>query len=254
MPVLSSTAAQDPVGLLSVRHLEKSYNGRPAVRDISFDIESGICFGLLGPNGAGKTTTIEIMEKILEPDRGQVHYRGKVRTQEFNQEVGIQFQQTQLMGYLTVEETLKTFAAFYRWPLPVSDVMSMCRLNEIKDQMNDKISGGQRQRLLLGLALINDPTLIFLDEPSTGLDPQSRLNVWHIIREVKSKGKTIVLTTHYMEEAQSLCDRVAIMDRGQIIEQGSPKALIREHCKDLEPEEQNLESVFLKLTGKHLRE
>jgi len=243
----------NPSGLLSVRHLEKSYNGSPAVRGVSFDIHQGTCFGLLGPNGAGKTTTIEIMENILDPDKGEVVYRGAARTRQFNQEVGIQFQQTQLLGYLTVGETLKTFAAFYRAPLPMAEVMAMCRLEEIRDQMNDKISGGQRQRLLLGLALINDPVLIFLDEPSTGLDPQSRINVWHIIREIKSKGKTIVLTTHYMEEAHNLCDRVAIMDRGQIIEDGSPGDLIGAHCKDLAPAEQNLESVFLKLTGKHLR-
>ena len=254
MPVSSLKKPVNRSGLLSVRNLEKSYNGRPAVRGVSFDIESGTCFGLLGPNGAGKTTTIEIMEKILEPDTGAVLYKGDARTRQFNQEVGIQFQQTQLLGYLTVAETLKTFAAFYRAPLPAEKIMTLCRLGEIKDQMNDKISGGQRQRLLLGLALINDPTLIFLDEPSTGLDPQSRINVWHIIREVKSKGKTVVLTTHYMEEAQNLCDRVAIMDRGRIIETGSPGALIRAHCKDLAPGEQNLESVFLKLTGKHLRE
>lgn len=244
----------NPSALLSVRNLKKSYNGRPAVRDISFDIDRGTCFGLLGPNGAGKTTTIEIMEHILDPDEGEVLYRGGPRTPEFRQEVGIQFQQTQLLGYLTVEETLKTFAAFYRSPLPVADVMAMCRLEEIRNQMNDRISGGQRQRLLLGLALVNDPRLIFLDEPSTGLDPQSRINVWTIIRDVKSKGKTIVLTTHYMEEAQNLCDRVAIVDRGRIIESGAPRDLILTHCSGLAPEERNLESVFLKLTGKHLRD
>ena len=243
-----------PSALLSVRHLKKSYNGHPAVRDISFDIRAGSCFGLLGPNGAGKTTTIEIMEKIMEPDQGEVFYRGTRRTGQFNQVVGIQFQQTQLMAYLTVAETLKTFAAFYRQPLDVDEVISMCRLEEIKDRMNDKISGGQRQRLLLGLALINDPELIFLDEPSTGLDPQSRHNVWEIIRRVNGRGRTIVLTTHYMEEAQNLCDTVAIMDKGQIIESGPPADLIQKHCPDTASQDRNLESVFLKLTGKNLRE
>lgn len=242
----------DPI--LSVRNLKKAYNGNPAVREISFDIPPGTCFGLLGPNGAGKTTTVEIMEKILEPDRGEVLYRGAPRTGQFSQEIGIQFQQTQLMDYLTVAETLKTFAAFYRRPLEVEAVVSMCRLEEIRDRMTDKLSGGQRQRVLLGLALVNDPELIFLDEPSTGLDPQARLNVWEIIRQVKSRGRTVVLTTHYMEEAQHLCDTVAIMDRGRIIESGSPRDLIQKHCPDMDAQDRNLESVFLKLTGKHLRE
>lgn len=238
--------------ILTVEHLVKSYNGVPAVRDISFEIPEGSCFGLLGPNGAGKTTTIEIMENILDPDGGQICYRGRPRTREFNQEIGIQFQQTQLLGYLTVAETLSTFAAFYRSSLPLERIVSLCNLEEIRDRMNDRVSGGQRQRLLLGLALINNPRLVFLDEPSTGLDPGSRQTVWQIIQDIKSRGKTVVLTTHYMEEAQRLCDTLLIMDRGKIIASGSPAALIKEHCRGMAPALQNLESVFLKLTGKHL--
>lgn len=239
--------------IIQVKNLVKRYNGKTAVDSISFCIPQGSCFGILGPNGAGKTTTVEIMEDIIEPDAGDVLYKGCVRKKNFNQEIGIQFQQTELLSFLTVQETLKTFSAFYHTHLPVADVIDLCMLNDIKNNLNNKISGGQRQRLLLGLALLNDPELVFLDEPSTGLDPQARQNVWQIIRELKQKGKTIVLTTHYMEEAQTLCDIIAIMDRGQIIEQGSPVQLIETHCHG-EDCPQNLESVFLKLTGKHLRE
>nr|NJM04155.1 ABC transporter ATP-binding protein [Desulfobacula sp.] len=239
--------------MIEVRSLEKKYNGRKAVDGISLAIARGSCFGLLGPNGAGKTTTVEMMENILPQDAGVILYKGRERDRTFNQEIGIQFQHTELLAYLTVEETLKTFAAFYHKHLPVEDVIRMCMLDNIRKSMNEKISGGQRQRLLLGLALLNDPELLFLDEPSTGLDPQARKHIWEIIRDINQKGKTIILTTHYMEEAESLCDTIAVMDQGRIIEQGSPKSLIETHCQG-EGREKNLESVFLKLTGKHLRE
>ena len=166
---------------------------------------------------------------------------------------GSQGQHTELLAFLTVEETLKTFAAFYHKHLPVEDIISLCMLENIKRSLNNKISGGQRQRLLLGLALLNDPELIFLDEPSTGLDPQARKHIWEIIHDINKKGRTIILTTHYMEEAETLCDTIAIMDKGRIIEQGSPENLVDKHCKDMDCP-QNLESVFLKLTGKSLRE
>jgi ABC-2 type transport system ATP-binding protein len=240
--------------IIEVKHLKKSYNGTMAVAGVSLAIATGTCFGLLGPNGAGKTTTVEMMEDIIAPTSGEILYKGKVRTAAFNQEVGIQFQHTELLAYLTVKETLKTFAAFYNHHLPVEQVIRLCQLENIKDKMNDKISGGQKQRLLLGLALLNAPDLIFLDEPSTGLDPQARQNIWQIIKDIKGQGKTIVLTTHYMEEAQILCDDIAIMDKGRIVDTGSPKALVERHCKDMAPGSQNLESVFLKLTGKSLRE
>lgn len=240
--------------IIEVKNLKKSYNGVMAVDGISLVIARGVCFGLLGPNGAGKTTTVEMMEDIITPNSGQIFYKGKPRTPAFSQEVGIQFQHTELLAYLTVEETLRTFAAFYKKHLPVKQVISLCQLENIKAKMNDKISGGQKQRLLLGLALLNAPDLVFLDEPSTGLDPQARQNIWQIIKDIKGQGKTIVLTTHYMEEAQILCDDIAIMDKGRIVETGSPKDLIARHCKDMAPVSQNLESVFLKLTGKSLRE
>lgn len=239
--------------IIEVRNLEKKYNSHMAVDGISLSIAWGSCFGLLGPNGAGKTTTVEMMENIIPQDSGVILYKGGERDKSFNQEIGIQFQHTELLAFLTVEETLKTFAAFYHKHLPVEEVLTMCMLDNIRKNMNHKISGGQRQRLLLGLALLNDPELLFLDEPSTGLDPQARKHIWEIILDINKKGKTIILTTHYMEEAESLCDTIAIMDRGRIIEQGSPKKLIETHCQD-EGCEKNLESVFLKLTGKYLRE
>jgi ABC-2 type transport system ATP-binding protein len=240
--------------ILQVDALKKSYNGRPAVAGISLAIKAGTCFGLLGPNGAGKTTAVEMMENIQVPDEGRILFKGKERDRSFNQQVGMQFQQTELMAFLTVEETLKTFAAFYADPMPTADVMEMCMLKEIRKQRNNRISGGQRQRLLLGLALINDPDLLFLDEPTTGLDPQARQHVWDIIRGARARGKTTILTTHYMEEAWVLCDTVAITDEGKIIAQGSPGQLVKTHCASMPPESRNLESVFIALTGKHLRE
>lgn len=239
--------------MIEVRDLEKNYNGHKAVDRINLSIGKGSCFGLLGPNGAGKTTTVEMMENILSQDSGLIFYKGRERDKRFNQEIGIQFQHTELLAFLTVEETLKTFAAFYERHLPVEEVLAMCMLENIRKSMTEKISGGQRQRLLLGLALLNDPELLFLDEPTTGLDPQARKHIWEIIRDINKKGKTIILTTHYMEEAENLCDTIAIMDKGKIIELGAPWNLIEKHCKgDGCPK--NLESVFLKLTGKNLRE
>ncbi|MCP4672808.1 MAG: ABC transporter ATP-binding protein [Desulfobacula sp.] len=239
--------------IIEAQFLKKSYNGKIAVNGINLAVARGSCFGLLGPNGAGKTTTIEMMENIIDPDSGQILYGGKPRNKNFNQEIGIQFQHTELLAYLTVKETLKTFASFYKKHLPVNDIIDLCMLDNIKKNLNNKISGGQRQRLLLGLALLNDPQLLFLDEPSTGLDPQARKHIWKIIKDMNKKGKTIILTTHYMEEAQTLCDTIAIMDSGCIIEQGSPETLMDRHCKDAD-NPRNLEYVFLKLTGKSLRE
>lgn len=239
--------------VIEVENLKKQFSGKIAVNGIDLSIAQGSCFGLLGPNGAGKTTTVEMMENIIAHDSGKIFYKGGERDKSFNQEIGIQFQHTELLAYLTVKETLKTFGSFYHKHLPVDKIIDMCLLDNIKNNLNNKISGGQRQRLLLGLALLNDPELMFLDEPSTGLDPQARKHIWEIIRDMNKKGKTIILTTHYMEEAQTLCDTIAIMDKGQIIEQGSPEILIAKHCKNVDGP-RNLESVFLKLTGKSLRE
>lgn len=217
--------------ILEVQNLIKKYKEIVAVNDVSFFIPKGVCFGLLGPNGAGKTTCIEVIEDVIPPTAGTVLYKGKPRDQSFREEIGIQFQQTTHMYYLTVYEILKTFKRLYQKTYNLNELMEICSLTDIKHQMNDKISGGQKQRLSLALALLNDPELLFLDEPSTGLDPQSRRNLWQIIETIKNKGKTIILTTHYMEEAQFLCDEIAIMDHGQFIAQGKPDQLIKQYCK-----------------------
>ena len=217
--------------LLEIIDIHKSYGSLKAVDGVCLRIDRGICFGLLGPNGAGKTTLIEIIEDIISSTSGTVHYKGTSRAAEFKQEVGIMFQQTALLSFLTVAETLRTFGRLYDRTESLDTLLRLCHLEEVKDRLNDRISGGQRQRLLLALALLNQPDLIFLDEPSTGLDPQARRNLWQIIKTVKSQGRTIVLTTHYMEEAENLCDDIAIMDRGRIIARGSPADLIHTHCK-----------------------
>jgi ABC-2 type transport system ATP-binding protein len=216
---------------LQVTDLVKNYGSMVAVDGVSFSIEEGTCFGLLGPNGAGKTTTIEVIEGIRNPGSGTILYQGKPRDAAFKEQIGIQFQQTSLLSFLSVLETLKTFQSLYKKTAQLDTIIKDCNLEEIARQHNDKLSGGQRQRLLLALALINNPALIFLDEPSTGLDPQARRNLWILIEKIKRSGKTIILTTHYMEEAQVLCDIVAIMDHGRIIAQDSPQKLISEHCQ-----------------------
>jgi ABC-2 type transport system ATP-binding protein len=217
--------------ILEVKELVKNYGKVKAVDGISFSIPRGICFGLLGPNGAGKTTALETIEDIKKPTSGTILYNSRERDELFREDVGIQFQETALLSFLTVKETLETFMNLYSSSMPLDKVIDICHLGDILNQFNDKISGGQKQRLLLALAMINDPVLLFLDEPSTGMDPQNRRNMWEIIRSIKKQGKTIVLTTHYMEEAESLCDVVAIMDHGKIIAEGQPGRLVREYSK-----------------------
>jgi len=212
--------------ILEIKNLVKHYSGVKAVNDISMSIKSGICFGLLGPNGAGKTTTIEIAEGIIKPDFGEILYKEKPLGSLFYEETGIQFQHTSLLSFLTVKETLITFKNLYKKTIDFDYLVDVCKLEDIYNQYNDKISGGQKQRLMLAISLINDPDLIFLDEPTTGLDPQSRHHLWDIIESIKSNGKTIILTTHYMEEAEFLCDEIVILDKGKIIAQGSPEELL----------------------------
>lgn len=215
--------------ILSIKGLRKTYADTEAVRGIDLEIKEGICFGLLGPNGAGKTTTIEMMEGISKPSGGEILYRGQAIDRAYAKKIGIQFQHTALQDYLTVRESLQLFSQLYDSTLPIDDLIQRCSLQEFVDRDNRKLSGGQRQRLLLAIALINDPQILFLDEPTTGLDPQARFNFWQLIREIKNQGKTIVLTTHYMDEAQQLCDEIAIMDKGKIIARDTPEALLGEH-------------------------
>lgn len=212
---------------LEARNIVKRYPGVLAVDDVSFSVPEGICFGLLGPNGAGKTTTVEIIEGVLPATSGDIFYYGEIAGARFRQEAGIQFQNTALQDFITVRETLEMFHALYQRQANIDDIIEQCSLRELLDRDNRKLSGGQRQRLLLAVALVNKPRLIFLDEPTTGLDPQARRNFWELVQRIRAGGSTILLTTHYMDEAQVLCDEIAIMDSGKIIAQGSPETLLR---------------------------
>jgi ABC-2 type transport system ATP-binding protein len=218
---------------VSVQSLCKQYKDVCAVDNVSFEVQSGHCFGLLGPNGAGKTTTIEIMEGIISASSGQVLYQGQQVDNQTSQHIGIQFQHTALQDFLTVKETLNLFASFYQKTLPQATLIELCDLGDFLNRDNRLLSGGQRQRLLLALALINDPQIIFLDEPTTGLDPSARRNFWQLIKNIKAQNKTIILTTHYMDEAEQLCDDVVIMDQGKVIESGKPQELLAKHFEDI---------------------
>ena len=219
--------------VLEARDLVKEYPGVTAVNGVSFSVAEGICFGLLGPNGAGKTTTVEIIEGVLSATSGAVYYYGEPAGARFRQEAGIQFQNTALQDFLTVRETIQMFRALYDRKADLDSIVEQCSLRELLDRDNRKLSGGQRQRLLLAVALINRPRLIFLDEPTTGLDPQARRNFWDLVQSIRAGGASIVLTTHYMDEAQVLCDEIAIMDTGKIITQGSPNELLRQRYQGL---------------------
>ncbi|WP_348672317.1 ABC transporter ATP-binding protein [uncultured Abyssibacter sp.] len=214
---------------LRVRDLRRNFGAVEAVRGLNLTISTGECFGLLGPNGAGKTTTIELLEGILQPSSGSIDYLGEPLGARFRREAGIQFQHTALQDFLSVREHLELFSRLYPDADSIDAVMARCALTDLAGRDARKLSGGQRQRLLLGIALINNPTVIFLDEPTTGLDPQARRNFWSLVESIKADGRTVVLTTHYMEEAYRLCDRIAIMDHGRIIAEGTPRELLRRH-------------------------
>lgn len=215
--------------ILEVNSLNKNYHTTIAVDNVSFLIKKGQCFGMLGPNGAGKTTTIEIMEGITQATSGKVLYKGEPLGQQFREQCGIQFQHTALQEFLTVRETLKLFAGLYPNSSDPAELIKRCNLDSFLDRDNRKLSGGQRQRMLLAIALINNPEIVFLDEPTTGLDPQARHNFWDLIKNVLSRGTTVILSTHYMEEAAELCDEIIIMDHGRIIAQGAPVQLLQQH-------------------------
>jgi ABC-2 type transport system ATP-binding protein len=222
---------QSPSGgiALQVRHLRKAYQDVVAVDDLDLEVFAGECFGLLGPNGAGKTTTIEICEGLNTPDAGEVTVLGRrwgKDDRELRERLGISLQETQFSEKLTVEETVHLFRSFYRKGASPAAVIAMVQLGEKARSRVGGLSGGQKQRLALACALVGDPELLFLDEPTTGLDPQSRRQLWGLIEGFKSAGRSILLTTHYMEEAERLCDRVAIVDHGKMIALGTPRELI----------------------------
>ena len=211
-------------------NLRKTYDGKvEAVRGLSLRIDAGECFGLLGPNGAGKTTTIEILEGLLSPTSGDVRIFGqtwKEDPRQLREWIGISLQETRLSEKLTVRETIELFANLYREPRPSDDVLEELQLTEKSDSWVGKLSGGQRQRLAVATALVGNPRILFLDEPTTGLDPQSRRQLWDIVRGFQERGGTVLLTTHYMDEAERLCNRLAIVDHGVIIAEGTPPDLI----------------------------
>lgn len=215
--------------ILEVKNLKKHYPTVKAVDNISFNIEKGTVFTLLGPNGAGKTTTLEIIEGIKNADDGKIIFfkeEMKHVSDEAKQKIGVSLQTTNFIPHLKVKEIFELFASLYKKSLPVEEVIGFVSLEEKKNDLVEKLSGGQKQRVAIGCALINDPEMIFLDEPTTGLDPQARRNIWGIIEHLRGQGKTIFLTTHYMEEAQKLSDMVCIMDHGKIIAMDTPKGHI----------------------------
>jgi ABC-2 type transport system ATP-binding protein len=220
---------------VEVDDLYKQYGDVIAVDHIRFGVKAGEVFGILGPNGAGKTTTLEIIEGLRRPDGGRAVVDGVdvgSHPRDVRSRIGVQLQQAGFFDRLTVEETLQLFAAFHRRTLPVPEVLHRLQLDEKRRARVDTLSGGQQQRLSIAVALINDPRIVFLDEPTTGLDPQARRALWEVIESVRRDGRTVILTTHYMEEAQHLCDRVAIMDHGRIAALDTPRSLIRTHAPE----------------------
>src|SRR3981081_1772909 len=248
---------------LRVQGLRKAYSDVVAVNGLDLQVDGGECFGLLGPNGAGKTTTIEICEGLLTADSGDVEVLGRrweTDEKDLRELLGIQLQDTQLSEKLTVDETLTLFQSFYRDARDVGEVVDQVELGEKRHSRVGALSGGQKQRLAVACALVGNPQLLFLDEPTAGPDPQARRQLWDLISKFQAEGKTIVLTTHYMEEAEHLCDRVAIVDHGHVIALGSPRELIDSldvsHLPPPEPRQTSatLEDVFVSLTGRTLRD
>lgn len=237
---------------ITVEDLRKRYGETQAVDGVSFEVERGEFYGILGPNGAGKTTTMELVEGLREPDSGKAWLLGSPswpRDPALLRRIGVQLQASAFFERLTAREQIHTFASLYDVPPERADAMlETVGLTDKGGTREDKLSGGQAQRLSIACALVHDPELVFLDEPTTGLDPQARRNLWDLLRQINAEGRTVVLTTHYMDEAETLCDRVAVMDGGRVLRVGAPRTLIEETGVD------TLEDVFLQLTGREYRE
>ena len=248
--------------IVSVRDLQKHYGDIHAVRGISFEVLQGEIFGLLGPNGAGKTTTVEILEGLRKADGGEAIVDGIDVSKEpakAKARVGVQLQQSAFPENFTAKETVELFALCYGVTVDAIALLKEVDLADKAGQRQEKLSGGQRQRLSIATALVNKPRVLFLDEPTTGLDPQARRNLWELVRGIRQSGTTVFLTTHYMDEAEVLCDRVAVMDHGEIIAMDPPRTLItallgRGFTKPMIQQQATLEDVFLDLTGHELRE
>ncbi|HXM56168.1 MAG TPA: ABC transporter ATP-binding protein [Candidatus Dormibacteraeota bacterium] len=250
----------DPI--VAVRDLRKSYGAVEAVRGVSFEVAAGEVFGLLGPNGAGKTTTLEVVEGMLPADGGTVTVAGIDVAGEparVRRLVGISLQRTAFLERLTLRELLDLFASLYGAPARAVELLETVGLADLAGRQAKTLSGGQQQRFAVAVALVNDPPLLFLDEPTTGLDPHARRSLWTLVRRLRGDGRAVVLTTHAMDEAQELCDRVAIMDAGTILALDTPDALIRELLatgfhREVAVQAADLEDVFLQLTGRRLTE
>jgi ABC-2 type transport system ATP-binding protein len=251
-----------PGTILKVKNLTKIYEEKPAVDDISFEVKTGEIFGILGPNGAGKTTTLEMIETLRPIDGGSIEVNGidvAERPNDVKQIIGVQPQTAAFQDKQKLSEIIEMFAAAYGERVNVKEFLDDVELGEKANEFSENLSGGQRQRLSIAAALVHSPKVFFLDEPTTGLDPQARRNLWDLIKSVRDKGVTVILTTHYLEEAEMLCDRVAIMDTGKIIALDTPKNLVKQllkrgFSKEQHVEQANLEDVFIDLTGKGLRD
>jgi ABC-2 type transport system ATP-binding protein len=248
--------------IIEVKGLKKSYSKVKAVRGVSFSIKEGEVFGILGPNGAGKTTTLEMMEGLRPIDSGSINIDGidvDKNPNDVKEIIGVQLQSSAFFEHLNLVELLKVFRDLYSTRRDPHELLREVGLTKKAKAEVKALSGGQKQRFSIAAALVNDPTVLFLDEPTTGLDPQARRNVWELVQAIKAKGKTIILTTHYMDEAELLCDRIAIMDNGKIIALDTPTNLIndllkRGFKKKMPTQKANLEDVFIDLTGKQIRE
>lgn len=250
------------MSMVTVKNLSKSYDGNKVVKSISFEVQKGEIFGILGPNGAGKTTTLEMMEALRPIDSGSVTINGinvADNPQKVRRIIGVQPQSPAFQDKTKLTELLELFAAAYGEKVHPKKFLKEVGLLEKANSYVEQLSGGQKQRFSIAAALVHSPQVFFMDEPTTGLDPQARRNLWELVQEIRNRGITVIMTTHYMEEAELLCDRVAIMDEGNIITIDSPKKLVRELLakgfkKKQLVEQANLEDVFINLTGKHLRE